>query len=136
MSRLLIEEKNYLGALSMLAEVLFFDLSGAGNNYDPQYLYIFAEHFFPYKDSSIRTAPGIISEVVSCQKELGYSDEEIRIVLKDRMVKLHAPLQLFTVEECAQIFFYERDHNTDALTILYAKAKKTFKQKYPDIQMN
>lgn len=135
MSQFLCEEKRYRDALAMLAEVLFFDLSGAGNNYDPQLLYIHANFFFPYEGSLAKTAPGIISAIVSCQKELGCSDEEIRVVLMELMAKLSSPLQLFTVEECARIFFLERDHDTEALTMMYEKAKRAFKHKYPNIKL-
>ncbi len=123
MSQFLCEEKKYRDALTMLAEVVLFDLSGANNNYDPQFLKIHAPFLFPYEESLATTAPGIISAIVSYQKELGYSDDEIRVALMERMAKLSAPLQLFTVEECVQIVFLERDHDTEALTKMYAKAK-------------
>lgn len=135
MSQFLCEEKKYRDALAMLAEVVFFDLSGANNNYDPQFLEIYAPFLFPYKESLATMAPGIISIIVSYQKELGYSDDEIRVALMERMAKLSAPLQLFTVEECVQIVFLERDHDTEALTKMYAKAKREFKQKYPNIKL-
>lgn len=48
-------------ALAMLAEVVFYDLSGLGNGYDPQYLFITAEYLFPYRKSIAKTAPGIIN---------------------------------------------------------------------------
>lgn len=135
MSQFLCEEKRYKDALAMLAEVVFFDLSGANNNYNPQLLEIYASSFFPYKKSLAKTAPGIIAAIVSCQKELKYSDDEIKVALMERMTKLSAPLQLFTIEECAQIVFLERDHNIEALTRVYAKAKRAFQQKYPNIKL-
>jgi len=42
MYNFLMEEKNVKDALGMLSEVVFYDLSGLGNNYDPQYLDIYA----------------------------------------------------------------------------------------------
>lgn len=41
MSTFLMEENKIKDALGMLSEVVFYDLSGLGNNYDPQYLDIF-----------------------------------------------------------------------------------------------
>lgn len=135
MAQFLREEKKTKDALAMLAEVVFYDLSGASNSFDPQFLEIYASGFFPYENSIATTAPGIISAIIDCQKELGYSDDELKSALMERMGKLSAPLQLFTIEECAQIVFFERDQKKDALAQLYAKAKRAFKQKYPHIKV-
>ena len=72
------EERRFADALGMLAEVVFYDLSGLNNGYNPQYLYIFADHFFPYKDSTVITAPGIIGAIMQCQDNLKLSDEEVK----------------------------------------------------------
>lgn len=130
----LMEEKRLKDALGMLSEVVFYDLSGLGNNYDPQYLYIFAKNFFPYKDSTVTMAPGITSAVIQCQKELDLTDEELKIAMFDRMNHLSAPLHLFTPEECVDIVFMESREDTDALTKIYAKVKRRFKQSFPEIK--
>ena len=135
MAQFLKDEKKTKDSLAMLAEVVFYDLSGASNNYDPQFLDIYAGSFFPYENSSATTAPGIISAIVDCQTELGYSDEELKGALIDRMNKLSAPIQLFSAEDCAKIVILERDGNIEALKAIYAKAKKAFKQKYPGIKV-
>ncbi|WP_434509820.1 DUF4236 domain-containing protein [Desulfitobacterium sp. AusDCA] len=135
MAQFLIEENKYEDALGMLAEVIFQDLSGANNNYDPQFLEIYAERFFPYESSLATTAPGIISVIVKCQEELGYTDDELKTALIDRMSKLNVPLQLFTVDECAQIVLLEKAQNVEELKELYKKAKIKFKQKYPIIKI-
>ncbi len=128
------EERRFADALGMLAEVVFYDLSGLNNGYDPQYLYIFAEHFFPYKESSVTTAPGIIGAIMQCQDNLNLSDEEVKALMIERMKRLSSPLQLFTPEECADIVFWESREAVDELTKVYAKAKKRFKQQYPEIK--
>lgn len=130
----LIEEKRLKDALGMLSEVVFYDLSGLDNNYDPKYLYIFAKNFFPYKDSSVTMAPGITSVVIQCQKELNLTDEELKTTILDRMNCLSAPLHLFTPEECVDIVFMERRGDIDALTKIYTKAKRRFRQNFPDIK--
>lgn len=135
MAQFLKEEKKISNALAMLAEVVFYDLSGVSNNYDPKFLDIYASGFFPYEKSLATTAPGIVATIVECQKELGYTDENIKSALIERMGKLSAPLQLFTIEECAQIVLLERDQNKEALKEIYAKAKRTFIQKYPNIKV-
>ncbi len=135
MSQFLKEEGKMKDALGMLAEVVFFDLCGATNNYNPQFLDIYADGFFPYENSLAITAPGIIASIVDCQEKLGYSDDELSRALAERMSKLSTPLQLFTVEECVRIVFMERDEDKDSLIKIYAKAKRVFKQKYPNIKL-
>jgi len=130
----LIEEKRLKDGLGMLSEVVFYDLSGLDNNYDPKYLYIFSKNFFPYKDSTVIMPPGITNAVIQCQKELNLTDEELKTIMLDRMNRLSAPLHLFTPEECVDIVFMERRGDTDALTKIYSKAKRRFKQSFPDIK--
>lgn len=134
MYNFLMEEKKVKDALGMLSEVVFYDLSGLGNNYDPQYLDIYAEHFFPYKDSTVIMAPGITSAVIHCQKELNLSDDELKAVMLDRINRLSAPFHLFTPEECVDIVLMESREDIDALTKIYAKAKRRFKQRFPGIK--
>lgn len=134
MSTFLMEENKIKDAPGMLSEVVFYDLSGLGNNYDPQYLDIFAKHFFPYKDSTVTMAPGITSAVIHCQKELNLSDEELKTAMLDRMNRLSAPLHLFTPEECVDIVLMESREDIDGLTKIYAKAKRRFKQRFPGIK--
>ncbi|HHX60381.1 MAG TPA: SAP domain-containing protein [Epulopiscium sp.] len=135
MSNFLIEEDKYLDALGMLAEVVFLDLSGTWNGFDIRHLNIFAKSFFPYSESLCKTAPGVISTITNCQEKLHFSDEELKVALTERMEKLTTPIQLFSVHECVQIFFLERDQNTEALTKMYTKAEGSFRQKYPNISL-
>ncbi len=134
MSTFLMEEKKIEDALGMLSEVVFYDLSGLGNGYDPQFLDIYAQNFFPYKNSIVTMAPGITSVVIHCQKELNLSDEELKATMLERMNRLSAPLHLFTPEECVDIVLMESREDTEALTKIYAKAKRRFKQRFPGIK--
>lgn len=131
MATFLKEEGKLKDALAMLAEVAFYDLTGAINNYDPKFLEIYAESFFPYQQSLATVAPGVIAEIANIQKELRYSDEELKASLVERMHKLSAPVKVFTVEECIQIVLMERDKDTEGLVKVYSRASKTFAQKYP-----
>lgn len=134
MATFLVEEKKIYDALGMLAEVVFYDLSGLGNNYDPQYLDIYAKDFFPYKDSTATVAPGITGAIIHCQKELNLSDEELKLAMLDRMNRLKVLFHLFTPEECVDIVLMESRGDTDGLTKIYAKAKRRFKKLFPDIK--
>jgi len=130
----LMEEKHRKDALAMLTEVVYYDLSGLGNGYNPQYLHITAEFFFPYTKSIAKTAPGIISAIMKCQEEIGLTDEELRETLLNRISTLSAPLHLFTPEECVDIIFMEVRQDEDALNKIYAKAERRFKQKQANVK--
>lgn len=135
MNRFLQEERKYKDALGMLAEVVYYDLSGMSNGFDMQYLYISAPHFFPYEDSLATTAPGVIGDIFSCKEKASLSEGEFTQIIADRMQKLNAPLTLFTVDECIQIILFERSENKESLSKLYDKARKRFQQKYPEIDL-
>jgi hypothetical protein len=132
MSLFLNKEKKFKGELALLAEVAFYDLSGLPNNYNKaSFLEIMSEYFFPYEKSHVTIPEGIIYSIVCCQKELGYSDDELKIFLTEEMNKqiVRAPIQLFTSEECVQIIFLEKYNNKEELKKLYTKVEKEFKKK-------
>lgn len=135
MSEFLKEENKIEESLVLLAEVAYVDLSGASNNFDIRFLDIISQNFFPYEHSLATTAPGIISRIFDRQKELGYTDDDLKSVLEKCMSKLSTPIHLFTADECVSIIFFERDGNKEALSKLYEKAQKTFKRKYPQIKI-
>ena len=133
MSVFLQEEKRYREALTMLSEVIFYDLSGLDNNFNLEYLNIYAKSYFPYKDSIATTAPGILKAILKCQEELGISEDELKAELLDTMKELNVPFHLFTPEECVEIVFLEINEDAEELTKVYEKSKRRFKQKYPHI---
>ena len=131
-SKLLMEENKMESALEVLAKEVFYDLSGLENNYDPKFLSI--SSLFPYDRSFAKISDHTTDRIERCQKELGYSDEELKSFLIKQISSLKAPLQIFTAEECVQIVFWEREQNIKALNGLYNKAKESFKQRYPNIK--
>lgn len=136
MATFLKEEGKFKGALAMLAEVVFFDLSGAGNNYNPDYLYILASHLFPYEKSLAKTYPGITKEIFYCQEKVGFTEEELREYLAEKMRVLYSPLQLFTIDECVDIIFYEQQADKEALERVYQVAEKRFRKNHPNLKKN
>ena len=136
MATFLSEEGKVDGKLDMLAEVVFFDLSGAGNNFNPEYLYIIAPYLFPYDKSQATTYPAIVKEIFECQEKLGLTDETLRATLAQRMKKLSAPIELFEVEECVDIIFYEHANDKDSLNKIYKLAEERFHKKHPGLQKN
>ena len=127
----LTEENKWDNALSMIAEVIYYDLSGVSNGFQMSYLSIYAEGFFPYKDSTATIAPGITQSLLECQKQLGLTDDALHEQLILRMGVLSVSFHLFTVEECADIALLETKEDTEALTKIYAKAKRRYNQAYP-----
>ena len=136
MATFLGEEGKVKSELEMLAEVVFYDLTGAGNNYNPEYLYIIASHFFPYEHSLARTAPGIIKRIFDCQEKLQLTDKALMEVLSNRMKKLSAPIQLFEVAECVDIIFFEHSEDKEALDKVYRVAEKRFHKMHPNLKPN
>jgi hypothetical protein len=129
MHQFLMEEKRCKEALAMLAEVVYYDLSGLGNGYDPQYFHEFAKYFFPYSKSIAKTAPGIINAILNCQDKTGLSEEELREIFLARMSMLRTPVHLFYIEECVDIIFMEIRHDEEELNKVYAKAEQRYNLK-------
>ncbi|MFV0314395.1 MAG: SAP domain-containing protein [Anaerotignum sp.] len=136
MSKFLAEENRLIDALAMLAEVVFIDLTGLSNSYNPELLWISAPYFFPYKTSSAKTAYGIINSILDYQNKLELDDNALKSILLERMNKLHTPIQLFSPQECVEIIFLERDQNSDKLEKIYLTSEKRFKKNYPKIDLN
>ena len=124
------EEGKIENALHLLCEVVSHDLSGLTNGFKMEYLYIYAEGFFPYENSSIKMAPGITERINKYSDMLGLSREQLREIILNEMKRRNNPLQLFAPEECADIVLYEIDKNTGELAKLYAIAEKRFQKKY------
>ena len=136
MSQFLLEEGKLKDALAMLAEVVFYDVSGATCVVFDHGIFEFMGYdLFNYEKTPVMIAPRVIVEIADCQKKLEYNDDELRAALVERMSKMTTPIQLFTAEECASIALMERDGNKDGLTLLYAKAQKAFIKKYPNIKL-
>ena len=130
MSEFVAEEGKIENALHLLCEVVSHDLSGLTNGFKMEYLYIYAEGFFPYENSSIKMAPGITERINKYSDMLGLSREQLREIILNEMKRRNNPLQLFAPEECADIVLYEIDKNTGELAKLYAIAEKRFQKKY------
>ena len=130
MSEFVAEEGKIENALHLLGEVVSHDLSGLTNGFKMEYLYIYAEGFFPYENSSIKMAPGITERINKYSDTLGLSREQLRELILNEMERGNNPLQLFTPDECADIVLYEIDKNTGELAKLYSVAEKRFQKKY------
>lgn len=72
MSEFVKEEGKLDNAFSLLSEVIRYDLSGLSNGFSMQFMDIYADGYFPYKNSIVTMAPGITSRVVDYQEKKAY----------------------------------------------------------------
>lgn len=135
------KEDNQSGVLALLTEVIFWDLTGCDNQFDyKNFIEITmglkmgkrTGFLFPYENSIMKLAPGVIREVGICQNKLGYTDEQLKSEMLKNLQNMTAPVQFFTCEEIVNIFFWERDKNLAQLKKVYAAAKKRFDPKRPN----
>jgi hypothetical protein len=117
-------------AFSLLAEVIRYDLSGLSNGFSAQFMDIYADGYFPYKDSIVTMAPGITSRVADYQEKQGLSDEELKKKLLDEISRINLLFSLFTADECADIVIMEIHKDEEGLEKVYNKAKRRFKKEY------
>jgi hypothetical protein len=130
MSQFLIEENRIKEAVKMLAEVAFYDLCGAVNNYSHDTLDIVSEGFFPYENSTATIAPGIIQDIIECKENLEYSDDELKKIMLERINKLSTPIKIFTPDECVDIVIMEINEDIESLKKIYLMAEQRFKRNH------
>jgi hypothetical protein len=130
MSEFIKQERKTENAFDLLVEVICYDLSGLTNGFSERYLDIYADGFFPYSDSIVRMAPGIVSRVIEYKEDKGISDDELRQKLLSEMEKFRLPFRVFSTEECAEIVLLEMRHDEESLAKIYDIAKKRFNKKY------
>ncbi|MDN5290066.1 MAG: hypothetical protein PWQ06_305 [Anaerophaga sp.] len=130
MSEFVNEEGKLDNAFALLAEVIRYDLSGLSNGFSMKFMEIYAEGYFPYKNSIVTMAPGIKSRVVEYQEKKGLSIEELEKKLHSEMNKIKLPFSVFTVDECVEIVLMEIQKDEDGLEKLYNKVKRRFKKEY------
>jgi SAP domain-containing protein len=130
MSKFVKEEGKLDNAFSLLSEVIRYDLSGLSNGFSMQFMDIYADGYFPYKNSIVTMAPGITSRVVDYQEKKGLSDQDLKKKLYEEMSKIKLPFSVFTVDECVEIVLMEIQKDEEGLEKLYDKAKRRFKKEY------
>lgn len=130
MSEFVKEEGKLDNAFSLLSEVIRYDLSGLSNGFSMQFMDIYADGYFPYKNSIVTMAPGITSRVVDYQEKKGLSDNDLKKKLYDEMSKIKLPFSVFTDDECVEIVLMEIHKDEENLEKFYNKAKRRFKKEY------
>ena len=132
MSRFLCEENRYKEATALLAECVYYELSGISGSYFN--VEIMAPSWFPYDQSIIRTYHGDVLR--DYQAKLDLSDADFEKLLAKGIEPHSLPFHAFTKEECVQIMMAEMHGNTTALRSIYDRAKARLAKKYPKINFS
>ncbi|WP_257532982.1 SAP domain-containing protein [Irregularibacter muris] len=130
MSEFVKEEGKLDNAFSLLAEVILYDLSGLSNGFSMQFMDIYGDNYFPYKNSIVTMAPGITSRVVDYQEKKGLSDDGLKNKLLEEMSRIQLSFSLFSADECVEIVHMEIHKDEENLQKLYNKVKRRLKKEY------
>lgn len=128
MARFIAEESRWHDAIGLLAEVIFYDLSGLDNGFDPAYFSKKVEYLFPYEQSVATIPPGVREWIFEYAERAELNEEELREIVSEKLQRLSAPMQLFTTEEIVQILFLEKESKSMELTELYKIAEERIRR--------
>ncbi|GAB3613706.1 SAP domain-containing protein [Humibacter ginsengisoli] len=134
MSVFAAEEGRWRDAITLMAEVNYWDLSGTSNGFRMEYLGIYADSFFPYPESTARIAPANVTEIVKWATTECLADDALRGLMAQGLAEVSAPFHLFTKDEVIDAFFLTRDQNAHGLIALFETAEKRFKAAYPTLK--
>ena len=123
MYQFLLEENKPKKAFASLAEVIYFDLSGVANGYNPLYQYVNEKYFFPYDTSIVRLSAALVREMAELKEALSLSEEMLNALLVQFFKQFKVPIQLFVEEECAAIVILELRGDIGRLRRAYELAK-------------
>lgn len=113
-------------ALTLLFEVCYIDLSGMGNNFNPEYTKYHEEYFFPYSKSLFKLAPGIVNKIRKIKVKLNLTDADIKDLFLKSLENYQLPFHLFTKEEVADILIAEINHDEKKVNYYYNVAETRY----------
>lgn len=126
LAELEMKEKNLEIALILLFEVCYLDLSGMGNNFNPEFMHIYEKHFFPYEKSLEKLAPGIVNYIRELKVKLNHTDDTLKQFYLKTLENYQVPFHLFKKNECAEILLAEINHDMERLKKIYKIAEKRY----------
>lgn len=104
MYRFLLEEKRYVDALPLLAEVFFYDLNGSTSPF---------------------IAPALIEEIKALERKIDFTDEQMIVVLQRVFSKMYAPYKNYSNDEIICIIVaYGYGHDKMAEDVLKRSIKR------------
>lgn len=121
MSEFVAEEGKYTKAITLLFEVVQYDMSWLCNNYDPSMESYYAKNYF--EDKNPLMAPGVMERIAKYQDLLGWSDTTLRNEMLDAFQRVKLPVNVLTPEECVEIYFDARDDHPRKLAAVYSNAE-------------
>jgi len=130
MYQFLMEENKLKRAFPYLAEVMYFDLSGAESTADPLHRYVSEKYFFPYDKSIVKLTAGNVQAMRRLQTDLNLSEEMLKALLMQFFGQFAISVHLFTPEECVAIILLELRGDTERLRQVYAIAEKRFGEQH------
>jgi len=128
MYQFMLEDNKRKKAFPLLAEAIYYDLSGVGSEADSVHRYISEKYFFPYDKSIVKLPAAVVSGMAKLQKDLALSDEMLRALLMQFFGQYSTPFHLFTSEECAHIVLFEIHGDKEKLHKVYELAEARFGQ--------
>lgn len=111
-------------AFESLAEVLYSDLSGVGNNYNKDLVKVYVKFWFPYETSIIKLPPAAKMWLNNMKKTAEMTNEQMEAKLAEEMGKCNYPFNVFSIAECAKICILEMEEATDLLQQIYKDKEK------------
>lgn len=127
MSDFVAEEGRYELAISFLCEVIRYDLSWLRNGYQREDEPYAARDFYSHKVG--RIAITIIRNITKYQGILGWSDSDLQDKMYACYRRVKLPINVFTDDECIQLFFAERIGLTHRIVQIYTTAEQRYFQK-------
>ncbi len=125
MSNLASEENDFQSAYFIFLEVIYLDINDyLGNSFEIEYLKEDLEHYFSYTNRI--GIPSDIDIMNDLQEKLHFSNEKLKSDFIEEWSKYHFPVSIFNAEQCADIYFFEKENNETELSKIYSAAKKKY----------
>jgi hypothetical protein len=132
MAELVATESAYDTCLSILYEVVYYDLSGLDNLCDGTCRHLNYRWLSSFYNQHNLIAPGIMSRIQRCVDNLSLTDSEIRTQMPAVLSDIHLPAQFFTLEECVDILIFALHNDYDSISPIYKTAEDRYKANYPN----
>lgn len=128
------KEGSYESSISLLTEVLHWDINQCSNNQLSESIKNL-ETVSPFLFQDILIPPAVMREMAKGQKALGWTDEQMRSAMTGYAEPISLPMSLYTTEEVIDIYFLYRDGDQKALKKIVGEAKKRMKKLYPKLKL-
>lgn len=124
----------YQSAIRLLCLTISLDLTGAGNNYQPNlYFRITAKYLFPEERSILTIGTALPPVAFEWADKAGLSDEETERLLLEGFTEARKflPIELFTPDECVDLLYFAAKGDEEGTGRVFSIAKERFYRTYP-----